>query len=192
MAVTDSKNTPAERLLDAASELFATEGIRAVGIDRLLASAGVARASLYHSFGSKEGLVLAYIAREDAADRAAYRRAAARRTDPIEKVLVAFELAERTTRRRGVFGCLYLNAAAEFADLTHPVNKAVREHRDWVRGQWTDALRDAGVRDSPEAATRVQLLYEGGVSGAQVTRSVEPIRRAMTMAEELLRGRWRT
>jgi AcrR family transcriptional regulator len=180
------KKSPADRLLDTASELFAREGIRAVGVDRLLAVSGTARASLYYSFGSKDGLVLAYLVRQDAADQAVYRRAAARRKDPYGKVLVSFDLAELATRRRRVYGCLYLNAAAEFSDLADPINQAVRKHREWIHGRWVAALRETGVEPAEQVSDMVQLLYEGGLTGSQLLRSVEPIGLAKTMAEETM------
>lgn len=61
MATTKSEGTARERLLKAANELFYEEGVHTVGIDRVIERAGVAKASLYGTFGSKEELVLAYL-----------------------------------------------------------------------------------------------------------------------------------
>ena len=72
-----------KRLLDAATDLFYSEGIHSVGVDRIIEAAGVTRATMYKQFDGKEGLVLAYLQGEDAAAALALRRGgAARRTTP--------------------------------------------------------------------------------------------------------------
>ena len=75
MPTPTTRPSPAERLLESAASLFDREGIRAVGIDRLIADADVARASLYQHFGSKDALVVSYLERADGNDRDGYRRA---------------------------------------------------------------------------------------------------------------------
>lgn len=176
---------PAERLLVAAGQLFATHGIRAVGIDQILTAAGVAKASLYQAYGSKEALVVAYLERQDAADRAAYRAALAAVEDPVRQVLTAFDLALAAARRRSYRGCRYLNAATEFPAAGHPVAAAVEAHRSWLRAQWSAALGALGDGRA-DLVERIQVLYDGGITGAKASRSDAPIVVARRMAEELL------
>jgi AcrR family transcriptional regulator len=182
------RSPPAQRLLDTAADLFAREGIRAVGIERVLADADVARASLYQSFGSKDGLVVAYLDRQDALDRRAYERATARLTDPVARILTVFDLAEKAARRRRYRGCLYLNAATEFPDPRHPVIRVVQHHRQWLLDQVTGALGEVGAPDPEATAHRIQLLYDGALAGSKGARSCEPIRLARQMAEEHIRA----
>jgi AcrR family transcriptional regulator len=178
----NTTTSPAERLLTAAGRLFAEHGIRAVGIDQILSTAGVARASLYQSYGSKEALVVAYLERQDTADRAAYRAAVSGAGDPAQLVLTSFDLARAAARRRSFRGCLYLNAATEFPAADHPVAAAVEEHRAWLRARWAAALGDrSGLVE------QIQVLYDGGVAGAKASRSEAPITVARRMAEELLK-----
>ena len=88
------KQPPADRLLDTAATLFDREGIRAVGIERLIAEADVARASLYQAFGSKDGLVVAYVERTDRADRERYEREVRGLSDdPAARIDAHFRLA---------------------------------------------------------------------------------------------------
>lgn len=178
--------TPAERLLSVAGALFAHEGIRAVGIDRLLAEAGVAKASLYQSFGSKDALVVAYLSRQHDEDRRGYERAAARCDDPAARALLPFDLAARKARRRDFRGCLYLNAATEFPGAHSPVAGVVGEHRDWLDGVWRAALEELGHPEPAAAAARLAVLYDGGLAGSKATRSTAPITTARGMAEALL------
>lgn len=180
--------SPAERLLAVAGELFAHEGIRAVGIDRLLAEAGVAKASLYQSFGSKDALVVAYIARQHEEDTRAFDRAAARVHSPTDRVLLPFDLAVRKARRRDFRGCLYLNAATEFPAPQSPVAPLVREHRDWLAGVWREALAQLGHSDPAGGAAALTVLYDGGLAGSKATRTTAPITTARAMAEDLLQA----
>jgi AcrR family transcriptional regulator len=180
------KQSPAQRLLDTASTLFAREGIRAVGIDRILAEAKVARASLYQNYGSKDALVVAYLRRQHEQDRTGYERAAASIANPRGRILLVFDLAARNARRRHFRGCLYLNAATEFPDPKHAVNAAVRDHRDWLDTIWTTALGQLGVSEPTPVTARLTVLYDGGLAGSKVSRDTEPILQAKTMAAELL------
>src|SRR5580704_17346171 len=85
------KPSPGERLLGAATELFYAEGVQSVGIDRVIARAGVAKASLYSTFGSKEGLVRAYLERRHEVVIERLRRAVAAAEDPVERLLAVFD-----------------------------------------------------------------------------------------------------
>ena len=179
--------TPAvDRLLRTAGDLFSREGIRAVGIDRILAEAGAAKATLYQAFGSKEALVVAYLEQRDAGDRRAYRTRVARVERGAERVLASFDLAERAAVAGEYIGCAYANALNEFPDPDRPIAAAVRRHREWLREQWSAGL--GGGEAAEQMAARVQLLYDGALLGSKVSRSAEPIRLARALAEEWLAG----
>jgi len=171
--------SPAQRLLDTATELFAAQDIREVGIDRILAEAGVAKASLYSVYGSKDALVLAYLDALDQADRKRYDGAAARLDDPVEQILLFFDLAAVAAKKRRYRGCLYVNAAGAYAgtDL-----EPVVAHRQWMRATLAGLLSRAGVADADEPAGDLQLLYDGALVGSKVERSVAPIVRARRLA----------
>lgn len=176
--------TPAaERLLQTASRLFCQEGIRPVGVDRIISEADVAKATLYQAFGSKESLVVAHLERTDAADRQSYRAAIAGIPAGAERVLISFELAARRNASDGYTGCVFLNALVEFPDPAEPIARAVREHRDWVRTQWLDAL--TGVEDAERIVAEAQLAYDGGLLGAKVAHDTAPI----LLAADVIRAR---
>ncbi len=187
MPVTTRQPNPADRLLEAASALFDAEGIRAVGIDRLLARAGVAKASLYQHFESKDELVLAYLRRADRRDRAGYAHAVRAMADrPLDRIRAVFALAEAAARRRGFRGCLYINAVTEFPAARHPVRAVVSEHRAWLAAELTTALAQAGAPDPTRLAGRIQLLYDGALVGSKAAHSVRPIREAAELVDELI------
>src|SRR5580692_6966840 len=94
MATTKSERSARDRLLDAADELFYAEGVHTVGIDRVIEKAGVAKASLYGTFGSKEELVCAYLEKRKGEREARIAARLAPLTDPREKILAVFDALE--------------------------------------------------------------------------------------------------
>ncbi|MBB5068879.1 TetR/AcrR family transcriptional regulator [Saccharopolyspora gloriosae] len=189
MATTRSGGTaPAQRLLEAAGDLFVREGIRAVGIDRVIAEAGVARASLYHAFGSKDALVAAYLDDQDDADRRKWEKATAGLDTPRDKILALFDLAHGAAVARRFRGCLYLNAATEFPDPGHPARAAVDRHRAWLHALLVDLVEQTGASDVEGVAERVRLLYDGAVAGSKFSRSTAPIELGKELAASLLDG----
>lgn len=174
---------PAQRLLATAAELFANQGIRAVGIDQILREAGVAKASLYSTYGSKDALVIAYLADLDHADRNRWQRAVAEIDDPVDRILTFFDLASGAATRRDYRGCLYANAATEYPGVEL---EPVRAHRQWLRDTLAALLDQAGVSCSAVLARRIQLLYDGALLGSKLDRSIKPIAAARTLAEELI------
>ena len=107
-------SSPRRRLLDTATRLFYQEGIHAVGIDRIIAEAGVAKATFYNHFPAKDDLVAAYIEEQDRLGRAAV---AALPKQPPPKMIAAImgHISEAVTSG-GLRGCPFLNAAAEYPD----------------------------------------------------------------------------
>lgn len=171
-----------------ASRLFASEGIRSVGIDRILAEAGAAKATLYQAFGSKEALVVAHIERRDATDRRAYRAEVRGLPAGPPRVLASFDIAARAARAGDYLGCIYANALNEFPEPDQPIARAVRQHREWLRGEWEASL--APRASAARLASETQVLYDGALQGSRVERSTEPILLARRMAETRVLAAW--
>ncbi len=174
---------PADRLLRAAADLFAAQGIRAVGIDQILREAGVAKASLYSSYGSKDALIVAYLEELDQRDRNRWNSAVATLRDPIGKVLTFFDLAATTANARNFRGCLYANAATEFPGTEW---EPVRAHREWFRETVTALLREAGISRPDNVARRVQLFYDGALTASKMEKTVAPITLARKITREMI------
>ena len=177
------KPTPAQRLLDTATTLFARHGIRAVGIDRVLAEAGVARASLYSSYGSKDALVIAYLEHLDRRDRARWDDAVADIDDPADRILTFFDLALASAPHRGFRGCQYANAATEFPD---EALAPVVAHRRWMLDTLTDLLRACAAPDPAALAGRIQLIYDGALAGSKFEHATGPLHLGRAIAAELI------
>lgn len=177
---------PAERLLDAATALFSDEGVRAVGIDKILRTADVARASLYSAYGSKDGLVTAYLDRLDFADRRRFAEFIAPIDDPADKVLALFDLAASSAPGSGFRGCRYLNAVTEFPEERTGMLTPVGAHRDWLRDTLAELLVAAGIEDAAATAEDIRLIYDGALAGAKFDADPGPIHRGRRLAARLL------
>src|SRR5262245_25685813 len=113
MSTAKLEGSARDRLLAAATELFYEEGVHTVGIDRVIERAGVAKASLYSTFGSKEELVRAYLAaRAEARQRRILDRTA-RHDDPRARILGIFDLLGEQVAAPTYRGCAFVNASAE-------------------------------------------------------------------------------
>ncbi|BBZ51757.1 TetR/AcrR family transcriptional regulator [Mycobacterium heidelbergense] len=181
--------SPAVRILAAATELFATQGIRAVGIERILRESGCAKASLYDSYGSKAALVLAYLAQLDRADRDRWVKATEGLAGPVEKALAFFDLAIANGLKGEFPGCLYANVATEFPGVRF---EPIDGHRRWVRSCLTELMNSAGAEQPDLIARQIQLLYDGALAGSKLDESVVPIRLGRSLAADFIaraRGR---
>ncbi|MEV6773177.1 TetR/AcrR family transcriptional regulator [Nocardia sp. NPDC051030] len=149
-----------ERLLETATRLFYAEGIHTVGIDRIIAEAGIAKATFYRHFKTKEELVVAYLVREYDRQRGVLEAVPGTGTDSIVTI---FEKLGELSCGPGFRGCPFLNAAVEFPNPEHAVRKVVDDYRAWFRDLMADKLHAAGHADT-EQMSRALLLTRDGVT----------------------------
>ena len=173
-----------ERLLAAANELFYDEGVHTVGIDRVIERAGVAKASLYNSFGSKDELVRAYL--EGRHERVASRITAylERYSDPRERLLGVFEAQGELFAEQGYRGCAFVSASAESPG--EAVSSASDNYRGWVRGLLTSLAREAGAPEPEKLARQLHMVYDGASLSARMDRDPSSSVAARAAAETLL------
>jgi AcrR family transcriptional regulator len=164
MSTTSAKvSEPRERLLRTASELFYRDGIHSVGVDRVVETAGVTRATFYRHFPGKEDLVQAYLQREDDALRDAFAGVAdLDGAAALEAVIhgIADDVTRNHTR-----GCPFINASAEYPDAASPVRRTVAAHRDWFRSTLAATLESAGRDDVARRAGALVLLRDAALVG---------------------------
>src|SRR5947209_809904 len=137
-----------EVILNAASDLFSRDDMRVVGIDAIVARAGVAKATLYRHFRSKDDIVVAFLRRR--ADFVRERLADALRDGsrtPRDQLLGVFDALEEWCARPEFRGSAFIAAATEFGDTAHPAWPIVRDHIDFVTGWLSDRAREAGARE---------------------------------------------
>ena len=171
MPTTTKDRLPArERLLAAANELFYEEGVHSVGIDRVIERAGVAKATLYSAFGSKDELVRAYLAARHAATRGRMtRELEARYRTPRERLLGVFDIQGESFTEPGFRGCAFISASAE-ARPGSTIEEAAAEYRDWLRSLFVDLAKESDVADPERLGQQLVLLYDGAGIAAWMDR----------------------
>jgi len=147
------------RVLETATRLFYAEGVHAVGIDRIIAEAGVAKATFYHHFPSKDDLVRAYVVEQSSWQRTA--AASLPTAAPRETLAAIFTFMCDFGAGPDYRGCPFINAAAEYPAPDHPVRQAIAEHRRWMRDLYRDLLAAHGQPDAERTADILMLLRDG-------------------------------
>ena len=175
-----------DRLLAAADELFYAEGVHVVGIDRIVERAGVAKASLYSTFGSKDELIRAYLAARHAATRDRMtRELTARYHTPRERLLGVLDIQGESFIEPGFRGCAFISASAE-ARPGSTIEEAADEYRAWVRSLFSDLARKADLNDPKRLAQQLVLLYDGAGIAAWMDRDPGATAAARAVATALV------
>jgi AcrR family transcriptional regulator len=153
-----------ERILDAATELFYANGLRAVSADRIVAQVGITKVTFYRHFPTKEDLIVAYLERRAEWERAAVESArSAAPGKPAEALRMIVDGIGQESCSPGFRGCPFINAAAEYADPDHPIRLVVDAHRRWFKGAIEEFLVELGVSDSSRVADQLVILRDGAM-----------------------------
>ena len=155
-----------ERILETADRLFYKEGVRAVGIDRVLAEAGAAKASLYSHFGCKDDLVAAHVERRAALARAQIE-AYVDEFPPAERALRFFDSVVLWTKSADFRGCPLQHIVAELSDTKHPARAVVATQRNWLQAKFLEWSRAAGVAKPAATAGALVVLFDGAVAASE-------------------------
>ncbi|GAA2788445.1 TetR/AcrR family transcriptional regulator [Kitasatospora sp. CM 4170] len=175
------------RLLSTAEDLFYAEGVRAVGVDRILSVSGVGRASFYRHFASKDDLVVAVLQGRDTRWREWLRDCVdARELPPEERPLAVFDALAERFARRDFRGCAFVNTMIEAADRDSAAHRVAAGHKAAVTDYLDQLLTDAGYRDHTALAEHLVLLIDGAIVTAVREGTTEPARRARRIAAALL------
>ena len=179
------RTSASQRLLDAANELFYAEGVQSVGIDRIIEKAGVAKASLYNTFGSKEALVRAYLDERHADTTSRLLEAIAAAPTPREKIMAVFDAQASLFSEPDFNGCAFVTATAE-SPRGGLVEQAADEYRVWIRSMFRDLATEAGAHDADILAEQLQLLYDGAGLSVRMDRRPDIAVAARTAASALI------
>lgn len=175
-----------ERILQTAVGLFYARGLRAVGVDLLIAESGVAKATFFKYFPTKEHLVLAYLDRVDEAWTGQLHAAAVAAGDaPADQLVGAFDALTTACRRDGYRGCGFLNAAAETGPGS-PVHRRVVAHKKAVLAWFTDLAHRAGAEQPDRLARSLTLLLDGGLATGALDADPDAARQAVATARRLV------
>ena len=187
MRKSEQSETARERILEAAYELFSRNGIRAVGVDRVIAESDVAKMTLYRNFASKDELVLEFMRRREERWTKEWLQAdVERRTDdPAERLLAIFDVFDGWFRQDDFEGCTFINVLLEVTDRESPVRQATVGHLATIRSFLQGLATDAGVADPEDFARRWHILMKGSIVAAG-EGDHEAARRAQEIGKLLL------
>ena len=186
-APTITPSGPRERILHTAADLFSRKGIRAVGVDTIVTSARVAKASFYHHYQSKDDLVVAWLRSDDARwlDRIASQTEAST-PDPHARLLAFFDAIETLAHQPGYRGCAYLNTAAELRDEPGPARDAITDMIHEIRTYLEDLARAADLRAPEQLSQTLQLLLAGAFATTRAVGNGSPATVARHAAATLI------
>ena len=175
-----------ERILETAFALFYAHGIRAVGVDRIIAESGVAKATFYRHFPAKDDLVVAYLDRVDEIwSGQLHDAAAAAGPDAAEQLVGLFDALSSACRRDGYRGCAFINAAAE-SEGGSRVHERTLRHKNAVRAWVRELAAQAGVPDPESLSRALTLLLDGGLASGSVDGGADAPRIAKLSARALV------
>jgi AcrR family transcriptional regulator len=160
--------TARERIDETAYELFSRRGVRAVGVDEVVARSGVAKMTLYRHYPSKNHLVLAFLRRREELWTRGWLQAEVERRGgaPGERLLAIFEVFDKWFRRPDFEGCAFINVLLEIEDREHPVRIATVAHLATIRSFLRQLTEAAGVADADGLARQWHILMKGSIVAA--------------------------
>ena len=173
LGVPDPPTTGRERLVAAAVELFYRHGFAAVGIDRVIAAAGVTKTTFYKHFEGKDELMVAAVVRRDEWESRAWDRAVRKIAgdDPARQLLAMLDVMDVWFNDPDFRGCMFLNTAAEFPNPNDPVHQAAAAYKRRSRDHRRDLARAAGAE--AQAAEAFADCYTALLEGALVIRQTQ-------------------
>jgi AcrR family transcriptional regulator len=175
-----------DRLLAAADRLFYREGVRAVGIDRVLAEADAAKASLYQHFGCKDQLVASYLERRTV-DARAHIEAYLADTPSSQRALKFFDWVVDWAESKDFRGCPLQHTVTELTDVAHPARAIAYGQREWFTERFLEWTTAARVKDPKAMARALLVLFDGAVAGSEMD-GPQRAKDARWMAKKLLAG----
>jgi AcrR family transcriptional regulator len=176
-----------ERLIEVATRLFNQHGYHAVGIDQIIAEAGIAKTTLYRHFKSKEDLIVTVLQRINAQYLDDMRQAIETRArDRKSKLHASFDFLEGWFKNKTFNGCPFMSAASEYSDHTSPVFQEVKLHKRLMLAYFEELARAENVDNPQQLAEAINLLHEGATAVAQINRDPAVARKAKAVAVRLL------
>jgi AcrR family transcriptional regulator len=185
-----SSSTPAERILETAYKLFYTQGYNLTGINQILDEAKVAKASLYHYFGSKEELGIAYVKKVREDWFLSFEVHLSKKKDAKQKILTAFDFLEINMRMNDFMGCRFINLLTEIETSSPEMRVQVLEHKSKLRNRFRSLVHEY-TREHPQllfanAHDTIYMLFEAAIIESKIYKDVWPILAAKKTTNHIL------
>ena len=150
-----------EHALKVASGLFYRNGVRAVGMEQIVETSGIAKTTIYRHFPTKDALIEAFLEKEDREFWSQWDSVVVAKRTPSAKLDALCDWIGDRVRRDSYRGCPQLNVAAEFADSTHPARLVARRHKAEMYRRLRDICRQLDARNADITAMQIALLFDG-------------------------------
>lgn len=178
-----------QRMLDTAMRLFKENGIQTTSVDQIIDESCSARGTLYHHFGSKAGLVVAALDAEGKQWRDWFFDEIASRADtPRDQLIAMFDVMQGWFTRENYSGCLFMNAIAECRSQDEEVRDATLRHKKLVNSRIRKLAKEAGASDPNCLTQQLDLLLDGLIITALVTKSSRLVGKGKEAAEILIKA----
>jgi len=160
-----------DQILETASELFYSQGIKATGVETIVKAAGTTKMTLYKYYPSKDDLIIAFLRKRDADFTNWFVAQVNSKADqPIDKLSAIFEIIGEWLAIPQFRGCAFINASAEFPIENNPVQKVSAEFYEKFRNYIAELARMAGATNPENLAQQLALLIEGAIVSEQMKR----------------------
>jgi len=177
-----------DRILSTASELFYQEGVRGVGIDRIIAESGVAKMSLYKHFKSKDVLIATYLEERTENWLAwLHTRVEELATEPCDRILAVFDVYKEWFEQPDFHGCAFINTSIELFDSGHPAYQVCLNHMQAVADFLSNLVKEAKLPEPDILASQLMILLKGAVVETVMQGNSDPAVRAKQAAVILIK-----
>jgi AcrR family transcriptional regulator len=185
-----SDNNTRTKILEMASRLFYEQGYHLTGINQAISEAGVAKASFYYHFSSKEDLCVAYLEKRHQDWFGWLREEVERSEEPLERLLGLFTFLELWLSNSDFRGCAFLNITAEFPSSDHRIRQLVVSHKDALQAYIAQLVDRLDVSDSDNNSSHlvntIYLLFEGTICQCQMYRTTEFVQNTRETVRQLI------
>lgn len=171
-----NKSDARQRIVETAERLFYAEGVRSVGIDRIIAEAEVAKMTLYNHFPSKDDLILAVLQfREEKFDALFDKWMQKHVKAGMNKLEAFFAALKDWFKSPGFRGCMFINSCAELADANHSGSKFAAQHKERFHEMLKQIINEcAGAKAAESLSPAISLMVEGAIVTAVMEQSAKP------------------
>ena len=174
------------RILETANTLFYEDGIRNVGVDRIISASSVTKATFYKHYRAKDNLIVEYITSRHLTVRRTIEQIIAEASGPEAALREFVSHIAAEIAKPGFRGCPFINAAAEFPDADHPVRRVVTDHREWYVETLAQLLKEMGHPVPGDAADELLLARDGALSGGYAGDSIAASAALARIADRVL------
>lgn len=182
-----SRIIAADKIINAAEELFYKEGIQAIGVDRIVKHANVAMNTFYKHFPSKDLLIETYLKNRDSRWMDWLNEYIKLKENPRDKVFAIFNALDDWFQEKTYRGCAFINASGELGEVKHYINQISREHKDKIYKQIYDILNEClDEKELDKVCKQIMILVEGAIVQSYINCEVGAAKNAKEVASLIL------